>query len=82
VAGTSAVVATFQGGRIYSSPRTGAREVHGAILRRYLQEGGPVSALGLPTSNEYGVRDGRRSDFQHGSITYNTRTGALTVTRR
>jgi uncharacterized protein with LGFP repeats len=56
--------------------------VHGAILRRYLQEGGPASALGLPTSNEYGVRDGRRSDFQHGSITYNTRTGALTVTRR
>jgi uncharacterized protein with LGFP repeats len=82
VAGTPAVVATFQGGRIYSSPRTGAREVHGLILGRYLQLGGPTSALGLPTSNEYGVRDGRRSDFQHGSITFNSRTGALTVTTR
>ena len=56
--------------------------MHGLILGRYLQEGGPSSRLGLPTSNEYGVRDGRRSDFQHGSITYNTRTGALTVTTR
>ncbi|WP_208976869.1 hypothetical protein [Geodermatophilus obscurus] len=28
------------------------------------------------------MRDGRRSDFQHGSITFNSRTGALTVTTR
>jgi uncharacterized protein with LGFP repeats len=82
VAGTQAVLNTFQGGRIYSSARTGAREVHGLILGRYLQVGGPASALGLPTSNEYAVRDGRRSDFQHGSITVNSRTGALTVTTR
>jgi uncharacterized protein with LGFP repeats len=82
VLGGRAVVNTFQGGRIYSSPATGAREVHGSILRRYLQLGGPESALGLPTRNEYAVSGGRRSDFQHGSITWNSSTGALTVTTR
>jgi uncharacterized protein with LGFP repeats len=82
VPGTSAVVSTFQGGHIYSSAATGAREVHGAILERYLQLGGPASALGLPTSNEYSVPGGRASDFQHGRIVCNTTTGAITVTVR
>jgi uncharacterized protein with LGFP repeats len=82
VLGGAAVQQTFQGGVVYSSPRTGAREVHGAILDRYRALGGPGSKLGLPTRNEYSVSGGRRSDFQHGTITCNTRTGALTVTIR
>ncbi|MGY2080222.1 hypothetical protein [Modestobacter sp. SYSU DS0657] len=77
-----AVVSRFQGGNVYASGATGAREVHGAILARYLQLGGPASALGLPTSNEYAVPGGRRSDFERGSITCNTTTGAITVTTR
>jgi uncharacterized protein with LGFP repeats len=82
VLGGKAALGSFQGGQIYSSPATGAREVHGAILARYLQLGGPTSRLGLPTKNEYSVKGGRRSDFQHGSITCNTSTGAITVTTR
>ncbi|MGY2080220.1 N-acetylmuramoyl-L-alanine amidase [Modestobacter sp. SYSU DS0657] len=77
-----AVVSRFQGGNVYASGATGAREVHGAILARYLQLGGPASALGLPTSNEYAVPGGRRSDFERGSITCNTTTGSITVTMR
>jgi uncharacterized protein with LGFP repeats len=75
-------VGRFQGGNVYSSAATGAKEVHGAILARYLQLGGPSSALGLPTSNEYSVSGGRRSNFEHGWITCNTSTGAITVTAR
>ncbi|PRY51872.1 uncharacterized protein with LGFP repeats [Geodermatophilus tzadiensis] len=82
VAGTQAVVGTFQGGRIYSSAATGAREVHGAILDTYLAQGGPAGALGLPTSNEYAVPEGRAGDFEHGRIVCNTTTGTLTVTPR
>jgi uncharacterized protein with LGFP repeats len=77
-----AVVSRFQGGHIYSSAKTGAREVHGAILERYLKLGGPTSKLGLPTKNEYSVKGGRRSDFQGGTITCNTTTGKITVAYR
>ncbi|TYP89869.1 N-acetylmuramoyl-L-alanine amidase [Blastococcus xanthinilyticus] len=80
--GGAGVEARFQGGRIWSSVATGAREVHGAILERYLALGGPASPLGLPTSNEEAVPGGRRSTFQNGTITCNTTTGAITVTVR
>jgi len=32
--------------------------------------GNERSTLGLPTSDEYSVRGGRRSDFQHGNVTW------------
>ncbi|TYP89871.1 hypothetical protein [Blastococcus xanthinilyticus] len=80
--GGAGVEARFQGGRIWSSVATGAREVHGAILERYLALGGPASPLGLPTSNEEAVPGGRRSTFQNGTITCNTTTGAITVQLR
>jgi uncharacterized protein with LGFP repeats len=82
ILGGKAVLSQFQGGHIYYSVPTGAREVHGKILRRYLQLGGPASQLGLPTRNEYGVKGGRRSDFQGGTITWTAATGATTVTYR
>lgn len=47
----------YQGGRIYYSPTTGAHDVHGAILARYLELGGP-SFLGLPVTGERGTPDG------------------------
>ncbi|WP_186382894.1 polysaccharide deacetylase family protein [Amycolatopsis rhizosphaerae] len=70
---------TFQGGIVYFSPATGAHEMNGAILGQYLQLGGPDSRLGLPVSDEYPVPEGRRSDFQHGSILWNTATRTAIV---
>ncbi len=70
---------TFTGGRIYWSRATGAHEVHGAVLRRYLRLGGPDSRLGLPTTDEYAVPGGRRSDFARGWIRWDAATGATTV---
>ena len=37
------------------------------------------SLLGYPTSDEYDVAGGRRSDFEHGSLTW-TPTGGVTTT--
>ena len=69
----------FQGGNVYWSSATGAWEVHGAILTRYLQLGATASALGFPVTDEYSISAGRQSDFQHGSIRWNATTGATTV---
>jgi uncharacterized protein with LGFP repeats len=42
----------FDGGDIYWSAATDAREIHGAIRDRWLALGGAGSVLGLPTSDE------------------------------
>ncbi len=70
----------FVNGRVYWGSGLGAHPVRGAILSRYLQLGGPDSRLGLPTSDEYAVSDGRRSDFQHGRIRWSSVTRTTTVT--
>ena len=82
VAVTNGRASQFQGGNIYWSSTTGAHEVHGAILTRYLSLGGTGGRLGLPTTDVYAVSGGQRSDFQHGSIIYNTTTGTITVIYR
>jgi peptidoglycan/xylan/chitin deacetylase (PgdA/CDA1 family) len=69
----------FQHGNIYWSSSTGAHVVVGAILARYLSLGGSGATLGLPTTDEYTVANGRRSDFQHGSITWDQITKTTTV---
>ena len=69
----------FQGASIYWSPATGAHEVHGRIRDKYAELGWEAGELGYPTSDEYAVAEGRRGDFQHGSITWNAQTGELTV---
>ena len=79
VAVTGGRASQFQGGNVYWSESTGAHEVHGAILGRYLQLGGTGSRLGLPTSDEYTISTGRRSDFQHGAILWNSTTREVTV---
>jgi uncharacterized protein with LGFP repeats len=48
----------FAFGRIYWSPATGAQEVHGAILAKYLALGGPAGQLGLPSTSETTTPDG------------------------
>ncbi|UOX90822.1 hypothetical protein MUY14_09410 [Amycolatopsis sp. FBCC-B4732] len=65
---------------VYWTASTGAWSIHGAIRDKWASLGWERSALAYPTSDEYGVSVGRRNDFQHGGVTYNTSTGATTVT--
>ncbi len=67
----------FQGGRVYVVGGR-AQSVRGAILATYLHLGGSYGSLGLPTSDEYDVPGGRRSDFTGGSLVFDSRTGAIT----
>jgi hypothetical protein len=60
----------FQGGSIYFHPATGAHAVYGRIRDKWAELGWEAGALGYPTTDEYAVDGGARSDFQHGSITY------------
>ncbi len=69
----------FQNGSIYWTPQTGAHEVHGRIRDAWKDEGWEVGHLGYPTSDEYVVPEGRRSDFQHGSITWLSATNTTRV---
>lgn len=69
----------FQAGKIYWTPSTGAHEVYGAILGLWVSLGYERSALGYPTSPEYAVPGGRRSDFQGGSIEWTPSRGAYVV---
>ena len=71
----------FQHGSIYWTPATGAHEVHGAIRDMYMETGWETGPLGYPTSDEYAVANGRRSDFQHGSITWDSATNTSTVSQ-
>ena len=89
--GTTAVagglVNRFERGRISWSPATGAHATFGAIAERYAQLGGEAGPLGFPVAAERGDRHGpwrrpaapqrRRSDFQHGSLVLDERTGAV-----
>ncbi|HEY6033383.1 MAG TPA: hypothetical protein VIV58_03965 [Kofleriaceae bacterium] len=70
----------FQNGSIYWTPATGAHEVHGVIRDKYRDVGWEAGELGYPTSDEYAVSTGRRSDFQHGSIAWASATNTTTVT--
>ncbi|WP_432557391.1 PKD domain-containing protein [Granulicoccus sp. GXG6511] len=58
----------FEGGSIYWSPRTGAWEVHGLIREEWARRGWERSSLGYPTSDEFAVPGGRRSNFERGYI--------------
>jgi hypothetical protein len=64
---------------IYWTPSTGAHQVGGLIRDKWSSLGWERSSLGYPTSDEYAVPEGRRSNFQGGTITYNASTGQTTV---
>lgn len=72
----------FERGSIYWTPTTGAHEVRGAIRTTWASLGWERSWLGYPTSNEYSVPGGRRSDFTGGSLVYSYSTGRVTSIRR
>lgn len=72
----------FQTGSIYWTPATGAHEVHGAIRDKWASMGWERSFLGYPTSDETSIDlpligPARTSNFQNGSITWTSGTGAL-----
>jgi len=76
-AGSGGRVQIYERGRIYWHPNTGANEVHGGILQRYLAEGGPGANpvtgrrhFGYPISDEGRTLDGSFpvSRFEFGDI--------------
>ncbi len=69
----------FEHGSVYWSPATGAHEVHGRIRDKWAELGWEAGDLGYPTSDEYAVTGGRRSDFAGGSITWRASTDQFTV---
>jgi hypothetical protein len=69
----------FEHGSIYWTEETGAHEVLGFIRDKWKALGWETGALGYPISGEQVVTGGRKSDFQHGSLTWNSATGAVTV---
>ena len=69
----------FVGGSIYYTFKSRAHVVLGAIRAKWLASGGVRSSLGYPTTDEYVVTGGRRSDFQRGSITWARATNRVTV---
>ena len=73
------VVQRFRGGLVYFSPATGAQEVRGAILDRYLAAAAEVGELGFPITGEIGIAGGAFTHFQHGSIYFSPATGAHVV---
>ncbi|WP_246023856.1 N-acetylmuramoyl-L-alanine amidase [Nocardia yunnanensis] len=71
--------AEFTNGYVYSTPTGQIFSVVGKILERFLQLGAATGILGLPSSNEYPVQDGMRTDFQNGALIYNKLTGIVTT---
>jgi hypothetical protein len=69
----------FERGSIYWTETTKAHEVHGRIRDKWKEVGWEAGALGYPTSDEYEVPGGRKSDFEHGSITWSAATDEATV---
>jgi hypothetical protein len=62
------------GSSIYWTLATGAHEVYGSIRDRWEATGWERGPLGYPTSGEYAIPGGRRSDFQRGWITFDAVT--------
>jgi hypothetical protein len=69
----------FQNGSIYWTSATGAHAVNGAIRDAWKAAGWEAGELGYPTSDEYAVSGGRRSDFQFGSIVWSSATGDTSI---
>ena len=71
----------FERGIIMWTPSLGAHTVGGGIYARYAALNLELSYLGYPTSDEYSISGGRRSNFQYGYITWNASTGVVTDRR-
>jgi len=70
---------SFTGGRIYDGPSTGAHALWGNVLETYVNNGGAVGPLGMPTTRvQDRVGGGVRASFEHGTIA--CRAGTCHVT--
>jgi uncharacterized protein with LGFP repeats len=71
----------FQGGRIYSTPATGAHAMTGAIHSAWIKQGYEVGPLGYPTGDQVcGLAGGAcKQTFQGGSIYSHPTTGTHPV---
>jgi hypothetical protein len=75
----------YQGGSIFWSPSTGARESHGLIREAWARQGWERGTLGYPVTDEHGSSDGvgRYNHFRgrggEGSVFYSPGTGAHAV---
>ncbi|MDP9883153.1 peptidoglycan/xylan/chitin deacetylase (PgdA/CDA1 family) [Sinomonas atrocyanea] len=67
------------GSSIYWDPLWGPHEVLGGIRSRWSSLGWEHGRLGYPISGEYSITGGRRSDFQHGAILWNSTTSTTQV---
>ncbi len=63
-------VTAFQSGRIWYAPATGAREVRGLTLTKYLAIGADSSWIGLPTGYYGSTSYGGRQAFQKAALQY------------
>jgi uncharacterized protein with LGFP repeats len=70
--------ATFQGGSVYWSPRTGTRTMMGPIGSLFTATGGVGGALGYPTQSVSWLPDrvGQYAAFERGAIWWKPATGA------
>lgn len=69
----------FTGGAVYWTGTTGAHEVHGWILRKYDDLGGPRGPMGYPLGDESPAPNGRQSRFESGTIAWRPDIGAWSV---
>jgi len=67
---------------VFWSPTTGAWEVRQAIRAQWFALGWERGCLGYPTSGDYAITGATRQNFQYGTITYTTATGATSYTCR
>lgn len=67
----------FEGAHVYWSPDTGPHAVYGAIFDAYGHQGWETGPLGYPTSSEFAIPGGRRTNFQGGFIEWSPTTGPL-----
>src|SRR5439155_530502 len=77
---TSGCGQVFQGGRIYSTPATGAHAMTGAIHAAWVAQGYEVGPLGYPTGDQVcGLTGGGcKQDFQGGTV-YSSAAGTFPV---
>ncbi|MBW3538129.1 RICIN domain-containing protein [Candidatus Parcubacteria bacterium] len=71
----------FQGGTITWTARTGAKVLNGPIQTKWAELGSSCGFLGFPTSDVYAITAGTKQNFENGSITRSSLTGAISVTR-
>lgn len=73
------LLAKFVNGAIATSPNGGVWTVFGKIYETWEQSGLDAGSLGLPITDEYSVPDGKRTDFEQGSLIFNELTGVVTT---